>query len=210
MDVKVPRTIVPALIITAAFFLHSCATVVRGTSQKIPVTSTPVGARVLVDGKDAGTTPLILKLKRKKPAVIRIEHEGYDPQEIRIERKKPSAWDPYGTLGNALLATPGALWLGSKFADKFTKKDADDVGEVLANAWWGTLAGVGLASLIFITPLVLTDTISGASYSLSPRSLEIEMTPADGVPRVRTTKIDAAALKDVMWLRVRLARRGDG
>jgi len=197
------------MLVAAALVLQGCATVVRGTSQKIPVTSTPVGAKVLVDGKDAGTTPLILKLKRRKPAVIRIEQEGYDPHEIRIERQKPSPWDPYSSFGNALLATPGALWLGPKFAESFTKKDADDIGKAVLNAWWGTLAGYTLAALIFATPFALTDAISGAACSLSPNALEVELMPASGVPRVARTELPAAALKDVTWLRIRLARPGE-
>ncbi len=39
------------------FLLQSCATIVKGTSQKIPVTSAPIGAKVLVDGTEMGTTP---------------------------------------------------------------------------------------------------------------------------------------------------------
>jgi uncharacterized protein YceK len=199
-----------ALIVTAAMLLEGCATVVRGTSQKIPVTSAPAGARVFVDGKEAGTTPFLLKLKRKKPAVIRIEREGYDPYEIHIEQKRPSFWDPVRLFGNTLLAMPGALWLGPKLADSFTKKEADDFGEAFGNAFLGLMAGYGVAALIFSTPLILTDALSGANSSLSPKSLEVELKPA-GVPgRIGPTVIDAAELRDVTWLRIRLAeRRGD-
>jgi predicted small secreted protein len=210
MKIQDPRAILPAVVVAAALLLQGCATVVRGTSQKIPVTSAPSGAKVLVNGKDAGTTPLILKLKRRKPAVIRIESEGFDPYEIRIERKKPSPLDPYGSFGNSLLALPGTLWLGGKFADKFTKKDADDVGEAVGNALWGALAGYGLAALISATPLVLTDSLSGAAFSLAPTSLEVELTRAGEVPRVGSMELDAAKLQDIKWLRVRLARRGEG
>jgi hypothetical protein len=34
------------------------------------VTSVPIGAKVLVAGKDMGTTPLTLKLGKKKPHAI--------------------------------------------------------------------------------------------------------------------------------------------
>jgi hypothetical protein len=205
MKVQRWRVRVAAPIVLAAILLQGCATLVRGTSQKVPVTSAPAGARVLVDGKDAGLTPLLLKLKRKRPVVIRIEKEGYDPHEIRIERKKPSKWDPTVVFGNTLLAMPGIFWLGPKFADKFLKKDAEDIGEAIANAWWAVAAGYGLASLIFVTPLAVTDAVSGATYSLSPKSLEIELKPVGKTGRLGITVIDAVEARDIKWLRIRIA-----
>jgi hypothetical protein len=199
-----------ALIALAAVLLQGCATLVRGTSQKIPVTSVPAGARVLVDGKDAGTTPLLLKLKRKKPGVIRIEQVGYDPYEIRIERRRPSIWDPVRGFGNFLLAMPGALWLGPKLTESFTKKEADDFGEAIGNVLLGAAVGYGVAAMIFATPLILTDALSGANIILSPKSLEVELKPAGVTGRIGMTVIDAAELRDVKWLRIRCAeRRGD-
>lgn len=70
-----------------------------------------------------GTTPLTLKLKRKKPGVIRIEKEGYNPHEIRITRKKPSQFDilPF-VFGNCAIVTPitAALtpWIVPKFISR--------------------------------------------------------------------------------------------
>lgn len=71
--------------------LGACATIMQGTSQEISVASTPTGARVLVDGADAGKTPFVASLKRKDKHVIRIEMEGYQPFEMPLGRRT-SGW----------------------------------------------------------------------------------------------------------------------
>ncbi len=65
------------------FLLQGCAVAVRGPNQEIPVTSHPSGAKIIVNGKNMGVTPLSLKLAKKKDHVIRIEKAGYIPAEIR-------------------------------------------------------------------------------------------------------------------------------
>src|SRR5512143_3053194 len=65
-----------------------CATILRRSTQRIPVTSSPAGATVSVNGEALGTTPLRIKLARwKRKQVIRIESPGYNPFEIRAQRK---------------------------------------------------------------------------------------------------------------------------
>ena len=49
-----------------------CATMFQGSSQKIPVASTPAGAAVTVNGQPMGVTPLFLDLKRKEHATLTI------------------------------------------------------------------------------------------------------------------------------------------
>lgn len=75
------------LMIASVFLFQSCATILRGTSQKIPVTSNPLGAKIIVDGKEVGSTPMNLKLRRKKIHNIQIEKEGYDSFTVIITRK---------------------------------------------------------------------------------------------------------------------------
>jgi len=62
-------------------------TIMKGTSQTIPVTSNPIGARIMVDGKEMGSTPLRIKVKRNKSHSIRAEMPGYNPLEIKITHK---------------------------------------------------------------------------------------------------------------------------
>ncbi len=49
--------------VIAMVFIH-CATIIGGTSQRIPMTSSPSGAKIFVNGQEMGATPTTLKLKR--------------------------------------------------------------------------------------------------------------------------------------------------
>mgnify|MGYP001123551211 CR=1 FL=1 len=83
-----------------------CATLIQKRTQSIPVTSTPPGATVSVNGQPQGRTPLELRLARKgKDQVIRIESPGYDPVEIRPRRKLAGHF----VLGNALVGVAVGL-----------------------------------------------------------------------------------------------------
>lgn len=83
--------------IIPVFMLTSCATIIHGPLQKVEFSSQPSGAKVFIDGKDYGNTPLILKLKRighldeesddKKEYQVRIELDGYNPYEITLKRE---------------------------------------------------------------------------------------------------------------------------
>ena len=84
MITKGNKQIFLAFFVSSVFLFQNCTTISRGTSQEIPVTSNPVGAKIIVDGKELGYTPLNLKLKRKKGHIIRIEKQGYNPLEIKI------------------------------------------------------------------------------------------------------------------------------
>jgi hypothetical protein len=195
MNIRRKPGFAAVLLAAALFLLQSCATIVQGTSQKIPVTSAPIGARVLVDGKDMGTTPLMLKLKRKKPGVIRIEQEGYNPHEIRITRNKPKRYS-WTNLGIALLTTPLGIVVGPKLV-----KEADTFPE----AWGKYILYASLVSLAAAIPLLVTDYATGSAYSLSPKSLEVTLTPVQGAPKTDVNEIGEARLRDVKGLRIRAA-----
>jgi hypothetical protein len=90
MTVKGKTKIIAAMILITVFLLQNCATIIRGTSQNIPVTSNPIGAKITVNGEELGYTPLNLRLKRKKSCVIWVEKQGYNLLEIRILRKTSS------------------------------------------------------------------------------------------------------------------------
>lgn len=191
------RPLAAAVTIAALFLFQDCATVIRGTSQKIPVTSTPIGARAIVDGKDMGMTPLTLKLKRKRPHVIRFEQEGYNPHEFRIRREKPAfssillSWG-----GNTAITMP----LVKPIATVLVKDlETDSFFEALGEAIL-IMAGI---QLVLGGVLTAGDFIMGAPYSLSPESLEVALTPVMGPHRLEITEIDEARLRGVKWLRIR-------
>jgi hypothetical protein len=63
----------------------------------VDISSQPVGAKIYVDGRDYGTTPLSIPLNRqgrllgesksKKEYSIKIVLEGYSPYEIKLNRE---------------------------------------------------------------------------------------------------------------------------
>jgi hypothetical protein len=74
------------LVLVVAFFLSGCATIVSGTTQKIPVSSDPTGAVAKVDGTMAAVTPTIFNLERKTDHTIEISKEGYKTAIVAIRR----------------------------------------------------------------------------------------------------------------------------
>ena len=90
-----------------------CATMANGTVQRIPVTSDPPGARVLLDGRSAGFTPTqVMVSRRNREPVVEIEMSGFRPAVHRLERREnwePVLWDV--ALGVAVISVAGRLML---------------------------------------------------------------------------------------------------
>ena len=77
--------------ILAGSVLTGCATIVKGTTQAIPVASEPTGARVSVDGTSAGTTPTTVTLSRKSNHMVTIEKDGYQSESVAITKSMGAA-----------------------------------------------------------------------------------------------------------------------
>ena len=81
-----------------------CASIVHGTSQKIPVTSQPPGADVVVkciDGefKAPSQTPTQIVLRRnRQDCEVRVEKPSFEPHLVQLSRNM-SGW----YLGNILI-----------------------------------------------------------------------------------------------------------
>ena len=78
------------------------------------MSSTPTNARVTVDGKPLGSTPLIVSLSRKGNHIVRMELDGYLPFEATITRKTSGwVWGNIvfgGLIGLAVDAISGGLY----------------------------------------------------------------------------------------------------
>ena len=85
------RVLILALGIAAVSFCTGCATIVKGTTQEIPVSSEPTGARVSVDGSAAGTTPTTVTLSRKANHMVTIEKEGFQSESVAITKSMSAA-----------------------------------------------------------------------------------------------------------------------
>jgi hypothetical protein len=71
--------------------MGGCATVFRGSNQKIKMVTDPPGATLNVDGKPY-TTPTTVVLKRNKPHVVTITKDGYEGLTFKLR----AGWDAGG------------------------------------------------------------------------------------------------------------------
>lgn len=162
-----------------------CASVFLSKRQSIPVTSSPVGAAVSVNGIRQGTTPVRIVLSRRtKIQVVRIESAGYDPVEIRLARRLPH---------NAVLAD---LFFGAALGgfEGFLAAAANDELNVWSQV--GIWASVGAAVVLGI------DAALGAGREFRPRTLEIALTRTKGTPRVETIVLSPEELRNIKWIRI--------
>ncbi len=68
-----------------------CASIVSGKTADVHIRSNPPGAEVFVDEITRGTTPMMLKLKRKQRHTMKFVKEGY-AEEMRMTRKGFNWW----------------------------------------------------------------------------------------------------------------------
>jgi hypothetical protein len=86
------------VLMIALTFASGCATIINGTTQKIPVSSSPSGAKVSVNESTAITTPTTLELSRKDPQILQFSLEGYQPETVKLESVTSGV-----VMGNILL-----------------------------------------------------------------------------------------------------------
>jgi hypothetical protein len=198
------KGIMTAVTICVLLIGQNCSLIVRTTAQAVPVTSNPVGARIIVDGKDAGQTPMSLTLKRNKSHTVRIEKDGYNPTELRVTRKMTAR------LAVEVLAVPViAVATGlSVFLAQLILTKAEKSWTEYSNTYetivWVTGAVAAAA--------VIADTASGANNTLTPRTLDVVLTKAEGPEplRVNIINLDGTQLAGVRWIRIRAAGEESG
>lgn len=89
-----------------------CASVTRGTTENISISSTPSGAVAEVSGLDAPTscvTPCVVVAKRSADITVTINKEGYEPQIVPLTKEVPGT-GAAGFAGNLLLG--GVVGMG--------------------------------------------------------------------------------------------------
>ena len=100
--------IAPAIAVLA---VAGCATLENGTTQRIPVTSDPPGAGVLLDGRPAGVTPTSITVSRRnREPEIEVVMDGFTPARQRLERREDWMtifWSAF--LGSGLIPIVGRL-----------------------------------------------------------------------------------------------------
>lgn len=82
-----------------------CASVTRGTTENISISSTPAGATAEVSGLDIPitcVTPCVVQAKRNADITVTVNKEGYEPQIIPLTKEIPGT-GAAGFAGNVLL-----------------------------------------------------------------------------------------------------------
>jgi len=195
----IPRNtqIILALLVSSVFFFQNCATIFRGTSQKIPVTSNPSGAKIIVDGNEAGYAPLELKLKKKKKnQTIRIEKQGYDPFEIGISGETSRSF----TLFDGVLGGVVGMVAGVNAAIAFLPEDVSAGAGITA-----ILAGWLIGSIIGGTSAMLLDSNLGGIYNLSPKELNVTLTKIEEKHQANFIVISLERFQNIKWIRIKCA-----
>jgi hypothetical protein len=94
------------LFLAAAMVLPclGCASVTRGTTENISISTTPSGATADISGLDIPTacvTPCVVQAKRNADITVTINKEGYEPQTIPLTKEIPGT-GAAGFAGNIL------------------------------------------------------------------------------------------------------------
>ena len=100
------------LVCFVAFNVVGCASVMNGSSQNIGITSTPTGAKVTIDNKPVGVTPVVTDLSRKDGHIVTIEMPGYKPVGLTLA-KGTSNW----VWGNLFLLPAAPIGLGIDYVN---------------------------------------------------------------------------------------------
>src|SRR5215203_3680535 len=82
-----------------------CASVTRGTTENISISSTPAGATAELSGLDNPTscvTPCVVVVKRSADITVTVNKEGYEPQVIPLT-KEIAGSGAAGFAGNVLV-----------------------------------------------------------------------------------------------------------
>ena len=88
------------------FYATGCATVVRGSSQKMKIDSEPSGATLTIDGKSC-TTPAEVVLKRNETHKVEVAKEGYRSKVFDLKAQ----WDGASLPG--MLVPGGSIYMAT-------------------------------------------------------------------------------------------------
>jgi hypothetical protein len=96
------KTPVKLSVVLFALLVSGCTTITRGTRDTLLVESDPIGAKVTLSTGEHGTTPASFNLPRRKPVVVTIEREGFEPVTINVNPQVVGAGG-VGMAGNILV-----------------------------------------------------------------------------------------------------------
>ncbi len=89
-------------VVALAAALGGCASVTRGTTENISISSTPSGAEATISGLEVPTacvTPCAIVAKRSADITVSFAKEGYEPEVVQLTKEVP-ATGAVGFAGN--------------------------------------------------------------------------------------------------------------
>ncbi len=86
------KSICFVLIISLFLLTSSCASIIKGTSNKVDFNSKPQGAKIYVNGNYMGDTPIRLKLESKRTYNIEFRKEDYKTKTFNITNQVGVGW----------------------------------------------------------------------------------------------------------------------
>lgn len=89
------------LLVSAALF-SGCASIFRGSSEKLIIQSNPSGAEVRLSTGQSGITPYEVEVKRKDTIFIAITKNGYKPLDTAVISSIDGGSLGVGTVANVL------------------------------------------------------------------------------------------------------------
>jgi hypothetical protein len=92
-------------VVALAAALGGCASVTRGTTENISISSTPSGAEATITGLEVPTaciTPCAIVAKRNADITVAFAKDGYEPEMVQLTKEIPST-GAAGFAGNILV-----------------------------------------------------------------------------------------------------------
>ncbi len=86
-----------------AFGVNGCATVFKGSTDKVSFSAKPEGTKVYVDGSMMGIAPLALELKSNRDYVIEFRNPGYETKTVRLNSSVGGGWVVLDVLFGGLI-----------------------------------------------------------------------------------------------------------
>jgi hypothetical protein len=76
------------LVLSSAFILQGCSSIINGTTQKVSVNSNVQGGEVFIDGVTLGRTPVInARIKRKDTSFLVVKKDGYKDYQQNLQTR---------------------------------------------------------------------------------------------------------------------------
>src|SRR5437660_7055182 len=99
------RLMTSALLSLPVVLITSCATITRGSHDKLTVMSEPSGANVVLSSGEKGVTPTKFVKSRRDNFMVTVSKAGYVPQTVNVE-SKVSATGGTAMAGNVIVGGP--------------------------------------------------------------------------------------------------------